>query len=53
MQKELQRLADSILDVTRIESQSLKLHKEKIKIDDVIMDAIQDYRDEIEKKMQW
>jgi two-component system sensor histidine kinase VicK len=48
--KRLQRLADSILDVTRIESQSLKLHKEKIKIDDVIMDAIQDYRDEIEKK---
>jgi two-component system sensor histidine kinase VicK len=48
--KRLERLADSILDVTRIESQSLKLHKEKIKIDDVIMDAIQDYRDEIEKK---
>jgi two-component system, OmpR family, sensor histidine kinase VicK len=47
--KRLQRLADSILDVTRIESQSLKLRKEKISIDDVIMDAIQDYRDEIEK----
>jgi hypothetical protein len=47
--KRLQRLADSILDVTRIESQSLTLHKEKIRIDDVITDAIQDYRDEIEK----
>jgi two-component system, OmpR family, sensor histidine kinase VicK len=45
----LQRLVDSILDVTRIESQSLKLRKEKISIDDVIMDAIRDYRDEIEK----
>ena len=29
--KRLQRLADSILDVTRIESQSLKLNKEQVK----------------------
>jgi signal transduction histidine kinase len=47
--KRLQRLVDRISDVTRIESQSLKLRKEKISIDDVIMDAIRDYRDEIEK----
>jgi two-component system, OmpR family, sensor histidine kinase VicK len=47
--KRLQRLADSLLDVTRIESNSLKLNKEKININDVIIDVIEDYRDQIGK----
>jgi two-component system sensor histidine kinase VicK len=47
--KRLQRLADSILDVTRIESKSFKLNKEKININDVLVDVIEDYRDQIVK----
>jgi signal transduction histidine kinase len=47
--KRLQRLADSILDVTRIESKSFKLNKEKININDVTVDVIEDYRDQIVK----
>jgi signal transduction histidine kinase len=47
--KRLQRLADSILDVARIDSNSLKLNKEKININDVIVDVIVDYRDQIGK----
>jgi two-component system sensor histidine kinase VicK len=47
--KRLQRLADSILDVTRIESKSFKLNKEKININDVLVDVIEDYRDQIEE----
>jgi signal transduction histidine kinase len=39
--KRLQRLADSILDVTRIESKSFKLNKEKININDVLVDVIE------------
>jgi signal transduction histidine kinase len=48
--KRLQRLADSILDVTRIESQSLKLNKEQVKLEDIITEVIEDYRDQIEKR---
>jgi two-component system, OmpR family, sensor histidine kinase VicK len=47
--KRLQRLADGILDVTRIESKSFKLNKEKVNINDVIVDIIEDYRGQIEK----
>jgi two-component system sensor histidine kinase VicK len=47
--KRLQRLADSILDVTRIESKSFKLNKEKININDVLVDVIEDHRDQIEE----
>lgn len=47
--KRLQRLADSILDVTKIESKSLKLNKEKINIHDVIIDVVEDYRDQIDE----
>src|SRR5919198_965353 len=45
----LQRLTDSILDITRIESNSLKLNKQKININELIVDVIEDYRDQIEK----
>jgi starvation-inducible DNA-binding protein len=35
--KRLQRLAEDILDVTRIESNTLKLHKEQFNLKDVIV----------------
>jgi signal transduction histidine kinase len=47
--KRLQRLADGILDVTRIESKTFKLNKEKLNIKEVIVDVIEDYRDQIDK----
>jgi signal transduction histidine kinase len=42
--KRLQRLSEDILDVTRIESQSLKLSKEESDLSDVILSIIGDYR---------
>ena len=47
--KRLQRLADSILDVTRIESKSFNLNKQKINLNDLIVDVIEDFKDQIEK----
>ena len=47
--KRLQRLADGILDVTRIESKTFPLNKQKLNINEVIVDVIEDYRDQIEK----
>ena len=47
--KRLQRLSEDILDVTRIESQSLILNKEQFNLNDVIANAIQDHKNEIEK----
>ncbi|MFL6435485.1 MAG: ATP-binding protein, partial [Nitrososphaeraceae archaeon] len=40
--KRLQRLTEDILDVTKIESQSLNLNKEQFNLNDVITDAIDD-----------
>lgn len=45
----LQRLTNDILDVTRIESHTLKLVKEQFNINDLILDIVQDYRNQIEK----
>ena len=47
--KRLQRLSEDILDVTRIESQTLILNKEKFNLNDIISNAIQDHKNEIEK----
>jgi two-component system sensor histidine kinase VicK len=47
--KRLQRLAEDILDATRIESQSLKLNKERFDLNEPISNAVQDYRNQIEK----
>jgi len=47
--KRLQRLAEDILDVTRIESQSLKLNIERFNLNDLISTTVQDYKNEIEK----
>jgi two-component system sensor histidine kinase VicK len=40
--KRLQRLTNDILDVTRIESQTLDLNKEQFKLNDVILSTIND-----------
>ncbi len=44
--KRLQRLADDILDVTRIESQTMKLNREKINLIKLVSDIIEDYKKE-------
>ena len=41
--KRLQRLADNILDVTKIESQSLQLKKEKFSLNDLILSIFTNY----------
>jgi two-component system, OmpR family, sensor histidine kinase VicK len=46
----LQKLTDDVLDVTRIESQTLKLKKEKFNLNDVISYIIEDFRNDIEKE---
>src|SRR5207247_7542835 len=45
----LQRLTNDILDVTRIETQSLKLNKERVNLNELVSDIIEDYRNEKEK----
>ena len=46
----LQKLTDDILDVTRIESDTLMLKIELLNIGDLISDIVEDYRNQIEKK---
>ena len=48
--KRLQQLTEDILDVTRIESQSLKLNKEQFNLNDLITLIIEDHRSQIEKE---
>jgi len=47
--KRLQRLTEDILDVTRIETQSLKLNVERVNLNELISDIIEDQKNEIEK----
>jgi two-component system, OmpR family, sensor histidine kinase VicK len=47
--KRLQRLTMNILDVTRIESKSLSLKKEKINLSNIIRDTLAEYRSQIMK----
>jgi signal transduction histidine kinase len=46
----LQRLTNDILDVTRIDSQTLNLHKEQFNIGDLIAGVVEDYISYIEKE---
>ena len=46
--KRLQRLAQNILDVTKIESRSLNLNNEMFELNDVILNAIQDVKDQVD-----
>jgi two-component system, OmpR family, sensor histidine kinase VicK len=45
----LKRLSEDILDVTKIESQSLKLNKELFSLNDVILNVIQDSKNQVTK----
>jgi two-component system sensor histidine kinase VicK len=45
--KRLQKLSNNILDVTRIESNSLQLNKEQFNVNDVILDVITDMKRQI------
>jgi nitrogen-specific signal transduction histidine kinase len=46
----LQRLTNDILDVTRIDSNTLNLHKELFNLDSLIVNVVQDYTGRIEKE---
>jgi signal transduction histidine kinase len=46
--KRLQRLAQNILDVTKIESRSLNLNNEMFELNDIILNAIQDVKDQVD-----
>jgi two-component system, OmpR family, sensor histidine kinase VicK len=46
----LQRLTNDILDVTRIDSNTLNLQKERFNLDDLIASVVQDYVSYIEKE---
>jgi signal transduction histidine kinase len=48
--KRLERLANSILDVTRIESQSLALNKEQFSLEELISNIISEYNESQEGK---
>jgi signal transduction histidine kinase len=48
--KRLQKLTDDILDVSRIESQTLKLSKEQFNLNDVISYIVEDFRCNIEQE---
>lgn len=48
--KRLQRLTEDILDVTKIESKSLKLNKEYLLLNDIISCILQDYSTQIKKR---
>lgn len=45
--KRLRRLASDILDITKIESQSLKLNKERFNLNDIIISCISDIKAQI------
>ncbi len=45
----LHRLTEDILDISRLESQTLKLNKDQFNLSDLISDVVQDYRNQIEK----
>jgi nitrogen-specific signal transduction histidine kinase len=47
--KRLQRLTEDILDVTKIESQSLHLQKEKFNFSEVIMNVVSNYESQIKR----
>jgi signal transduction histidine kinase len=46
----LQRLTNDILDVTRIESQTVKLNKEHFNLADLISSVVEDFKNDIQKK---
>ena len=47
--RRLQKLTEDILDIAKIESQSLSLKKEQLNLDEVVATALEDHKEEIEK----
>ena len=47
----LKRLTNNLLDVTKIESQSLELDKEKLNLNDLILEVLKDYVDKQKTQM--
>ena len=47
--KRLQRLAEDVLDAARIGNKSLKLNKERFNLDEILSNAVKDYRNQNEK----
>jgi signal transduction histidine kinase len=47
--KRLERLASEILDVTKIDDQSLRLNKEYFNLKETVLDLIQDHKRQLEK----
>jgi signal transduction histidine kinase len=43
----LHQLTEDIMDVTRIESQTLQIRKERFNLNDVMLDVIEDYRKQV------
>ena len=48
--KRLQRLTNDILDVARIESQTLKINKDKFSLTDLISSIVEDFKNDIQRK---
>jgi signal transduction histidine kinase len=48
--KRLNRLTEDLLDLTKIESQSLQLHTERFNLREMILDTIADSRNQIKKE---
>jgi signal transduction histidine kinase len=48
--KRLRRLAEDILDITKIESQTLILNREKFSLNQLILDVTEDYRNQLSKE---
>jgi signal transduction histidine kinase len=48
--KKLKQLTEDILDVTRIESQTLQLHKEQLNLSETILNTIADSRNQIKRE---
>ena len=46
----LKRLAEDILDVTKIEIQSLILHEEQLNLNDIVVSAIKDVKNQIQDR---
>jgi signal transduction histidine kinase len=49
--KRLHRLTEDILDITKIESQSLQLRKQRINLNEVILGVIAEYANQIKRKV--
>jgi signal transduction histidine kinase len=47
--KRLERLASAILDVTKIDDQSLRLNSEYFNLKELVLDLVQDHKEQLEK----